>query len=171
MGYWNVGFFFNLLRCRGNLQFSNGETPSVVGKPMNSCTSLVEKLKIGRQYSDNGAYYNSKSPAAAATQATCTNIWYREDIHDVSSWKNVPLLFLVLKHSRTISAFWMVVGEGQENQRRKRRTRRLGKGRGELRSSERENLLLLRLACCQAPKAPDFHHVTFLLQEWWLAAK
>ena len=56
----------------------------------------------------------------------------------------------------------MVVGEGQENQRRKRRTRRLGKGRGELRSSERENLLLLRLACCQAPKAPDFHHVTFL---------
>ena len=132
-------------------------------------TSL--RLEIGRQYSDNGAYYNSKSPAAAATQATCTNIWYREDIHDVSSWKNVPLLFLVLKHSRTISAFWMVVGEGQENQWRKRRTRRLGKGRGELRSSERENLLLLRLACYQAPKAPDFHHVTFLLQEWWLAAK
>ena len=28
--------------------------------------------------------------------------------------------------------------------------------------SERENLLLLRLAGCQAPKAPDFHHVTFL---------
>ena len=51
----SVGFF-NLLREPSIFQWGN---PSVVGKPMNSCT--LEKLKIGRQYSDNGAYYNSKS--------------------------------------------------------------------------------------------------------------
>lgn len=38
------------------LQFSNGETPEFVLQLL----LAAKRLKIGRQYSDNGAYYNSK---------------------------------------------------------------------------------------------------------------
>ena len=104
-----MSVFFNLLRCRGNLQFSNGETPSVVGKPMNSCTSLLEKLKIGRQYSDNGAYYNSKSPALLLLRRK--QRVPISDIEKISTMSRHEKMCPAFPAYETISAF----SNGQEN--------------------------------------------------------
>ena len=55
--------------------FQWGKPLVVVGKPMNSCT---KRLKIGRQYSDNGAYTTTtiakRLRRRCSARASCTNI-------------------------------------------------------------------------------------------------
>ena len=158
-----MSVFFNLLRCRGNLQFSNGEPPSVVGKPMNSCTSLLEKLKIGRQYSDNGAYYNSKSPALLLLRRK--QRVPISDIEKISTMSRHEKMCPAFPAFETISAFSRVLVEMAKKTLAETAAKGARKRPRSLKRSERgrehsgENLLL-RACQAAASKAPDFHHVT-----------
>ena len=155
-----MSVFFNLLRCRGNLQFSNGETPSVVGKPMNSCTSLLEKLKIGRQYSDNGAYYNSKSPALRRKQRVPIS-----DIEKISTMSRHEKMCPAFPAFETISAFSRLLVQMAKKTLAETAAKEARKRPRSLKRSERESGENLLLRACQAAasKAPDFHHVTSMV--------